>query len=125
MCHSLDPLDEDGEGRLVVEGQGFSFDIDALYAYAGAAIGLASEVTGAGSALASAGALPADVFGEVGGSSGFVAAFTERAGTLGTSLDGIRAGIEGLGTAVRGYVDTKVTQEDDTVVGLRRAEETV
>ncbi len=109
----------------MVEGQGFSFDIDALYAYADAAAGLSATVSSARTGLGSAGALPAGIFGEVGESSGFVAAFTERTTAMGTSLDGIGTGIDGLGGAVRSYVEIKLGQEDDTVADLRRAEETV
>jgi hypothetical protein len=109
----------------VVDGQGFSVDIDALYAYAGAGAGLASEVTEVRTALDGAGALPGGVFGEVGESSGFVAAVADTTTVLGSTLDGLGRGIDGLGTAVRGYVDTVVRQEDDTVSDLRRAEEPV
>jgi len=109
----------------VVEGQGFGFDIDALYAYADAAAGLSATVTSARTGLVSAGALPGGIFGEVGESSGFVAAFTERTTAMSASLEGVSAGIDGLGAAVRAYVDTKVRQEDDTVTDLRRAEEPV
>lgn len=109
----------------MVEGQGFSFDVDALYAYAGTAAGLASEVAGVRAGLDAAGPLPAGVFGEVGEASGFVAAFAERTGALGTSLEGIRGGVDGIGTAVRGYVEAKLALDDDTVAELRRTEEAV
>jgi hypothetical protein len=107
----------------MADGQGFRFDVDALYAYADGTAELAESVAMARSALAGAGQLPAGMFGEVGGSSGFLAAFAERAAAFDTALTGIGTGLDGLATSVRTYVDTAQRQDDDTAVDLNRAEQ--
>ncbi|HEY0637147.1 MAG TPA: hypothetical protein VGD67_05835 [Pseudonocardiaceae bacterium] len=109
----------------MVEHQGFGFEVDALYTYAEAGHGLVASVTAARSGLDGAGPLPSGVFGEVGETSGFVAAYAERAASFGATMDAIGRGLEGLSIAVRGYVDSKVQQEDVTATDLRRSEEPV
>lgn len=95
------------------QGEGFRFEPEALYGYCDASTGLVSMVSDAHSGLTSMGALPAGMFGEVGQSSGFVAAFTERAVAIATHAQAAGAGMEQLAGAVRGYVDAKMRDEDD------------
>lgn len=107
----------------MIEGQGFRFESDALYAYADAANGLAASVARARGELSGAGELPAGVFGEVG--QGFVGAYGERARALDAAIGGIGRGAQGLADAVRGYADAKMRAEDDTAAQIRRAGEPV
>jgi glutamate synthase domain-containing protein 3 len=114
-----------GGGEIVIEGQGFRFESDALYAFADAGTALVDIVDEIRTGLGSAGELPAGIFGEVGQSSGFVAAYGERVRALGTAVDSVGRGVDGLSTAVRTYVDAKLQQEDDTAVDLRQVGERV
>lgn len=107
------------------QGQGFTVDTETLYAYADATTELIDAVAQARSGLGAGGELPAGIFGEVGESSGFVAAYRERAAALGAALDGIGTGLTGLASSVRGYVDDAVLRDSDTAVDLRRAGEPV
>jgi glutamate synthase domain-containing protein 3 len=109
----------------VIEGQGFQFESDTLCAFADAGTALVDDVDQVRTGLSSAGELPAGIFGEVGQSSGFVAAYGERVRALGTAVDSIGRGVDGLSTAVRGYVDAKLQQEHDTAADLRRTGERV
>jgi hypothetical protein len=109
----------------VIEGQGFRFEPDALFAFADAGTGLVAALYEARRRLGDAGGLPGDIFGEVGGSSGFVAAFGERMDGLGTAVGTIGDGVGGLAAAVRDYAGGKLRQEDDAATDLRRAGEPV
>jgi hypothetical protein len=106
----------------VVEGQGFRFEPDALMTFADQTSGMTSMVTQARNGLSSGLELPARLFGEVGESSGFVAAFAERTRSTLAAVDAVGAGIEGLATAVRNYCNEKMALDEDAALGLQRAE---
>lgn len=109
----------------MIEGQGFRFEPDALLAFGDAGAALAGTVDEARAGLQNAGELPAGIFGEVGETSGFVAAYGERMRALGSTVDGIGRGLDGLGTVVRGYVEAKLQHDSDAAARLRRAGEPV
>jgi hypothetical protein len=109
----------------VIEGQGFRFDPDELYAFAAAGTRLVGTVDQARGELGAAGELPAGVFGEVGASSGFVAAFGERVAGLDGVLDAIGRGVDGLSAAVRQFGGGTLRLDDDAATDLRRAGEPV
>jgi glutamate synthase domain-containing protein 3 len=109
----------------VIEGQGFRFEPDALRAFADAGATLAGTVGEARAGLQNAGELPAGILGEVGESSGFVAAYGERMRVLGGTVDGIGAGMDGVAAAVRGYVEAALRHDSDAAAHLRRAGEPV
>lgn len=104
------------------EAQGFEFEPSELMAFAESTSRLAGMATEAGDGLSSAGQLPGDIFGEVGGSSGFMAAYGERSTSLLRGLESVRAGVDGLAAAVRDYCTTKLSQDDDRAADIRQAE---
>jgi hypothetical protein len=107
----------------VIEGQGFRFEPDVLMTFADSTSRLTGMVTEARNGLSAGVELPAGVFGEVGGSSGFVAAYAERTRGMLEAVEGVGRGIDGLATAVRTYCTEKMRQDDDTARDLQRAED--
>lgn len=106
----------------MVEGQGYRFDPAALVTFAESTSRLTGLATEARNGLRGGRDLPAGVFGEVGDSSGFLAAFTECTQGLLTGVEAVGHGLDGLATAVRAYCEDKLTVDEDAASGLRRAE---
>lgn len=106
----------------MIEGQGFRFEPDALMTFADSTSRLTGTVTETRNGLSAGVELPAGVFGEVGDSSGFVAAYAERTRGMLETVDAAGRGIDGLATAVRTYCTEKMRQDEDTARDLQRAE---
>ena len=106
----------------MIEGQGFRFDPAALVAFAESTSRMVGLVTEARSGLDAGRDLTAGVFGEVGETSGFLAAFAERSTRMLAAVDSVGRGIDGLAAAVRAYCDQKQGLDEEAALGLRRAE---
>jgi hypothetical protein len=106
----------------VIEGQGYRFEPEALMTFADSTSRMVGMVTEARNGLNSGLELPAGVFGEVGDSSGFTAAFAERSRAMLGAVDAAGRGIDGLATAVRTYCTEKQQLDEDTALQLQRAE---
>ena len=106
----------------MIEGQGFRFEPDALMTFADSTSQLSGMVTEARNGLDAGAELPAGIFGEVGESSGFVAAFAERTRGMLTTVDSVGRGVDGLAAAVRTYCTEKMRLDEDTARDLQRAE---
>jgi hypothetical protein len=108
----------------MVEGQGFRFEPEALLTFADSTSRMTGMVTEARRGLDAGLLLPAGVFGEVGDSSGFAAAFAECTRGMLATVDAVGQGIDGLAAAVRTYCDERMRQDEDTALDLQRAENT-
>jgi hypothetical protein len=104
----------------MIEGQGFRFEPEALVTFADSTSRMTSMVTEARGGLDAGLDLPAGVFGEVGDSSGFAAAFAECTRGMLATVDAVGQGIDGLATAVRTYCDERARQDEDTALDLQR-----
>jgi hypothetical protein len=106
----------------MAEGQGFRFEPEALIAFADSTSRMTGMVTEVRGGLDAGLDLPAGVFGEVGDSSGFTAAFAECTRGMLATVDAVGQGIEGLAAAVRTYCTERTRQDEDTALDLQRAE---
>lgn len=105
----------------MTEGQGYRFEPEALLAFAESTSRLTAQVTEARTGLDAGRELPGAVYGEVGASSGFVAAFGDYTRRLLVDLDAVGRGIGGLAGAVRRYGEDRQRLDEDAASELRRA----
>jgi len=106
----------------MVEGHGFRFDPEALVTFADSTSRMTGMIAEARGGLDAGLDLPAGVFGEVGDSSGFAVAFAECTHGMLARVDAVGQGIDGLAAAVRTYCNERTRQDEDTALGLQRAE---
>lgn len=108
----------------MIDGQGFRFEPEALITFADSTSRMTGMVTEARNGLDAGLDLPAGAFGEVGESSGFMAAFARCTRGMLATVDAVGQGIDGLAAAVRTYCGERLRQDEDTALDLRRAENT-
>lgn len=106
----------------MVEGQGLRYEPEVLLAFADSTSRLTALATEARTGLRTGLDLPAGVFGEVGGTSGFVAAFADCTERLLAGVDAAAGAIDGLATVVRDYCREGTLLDEQATRELRRAE---